>query len=145
MDTPEDINEVGLSDEARKLWAENEQIRGDYENLTQEFLTERDARNTILDEYDGLVKEYNATINKYNTGVKQDVYLYNVEINNTNSERNAVVSKGRALQRNIDLQEINIETLKALLEQIKGDFDASDKHFVDYINKLKATGLNAQE
>lgn len=120
-------------------------MRGDYENLTQEFLTERDARNTILDEYDGLVKEYNATINKYNTGVKQDVYLYNVEINNTNSERNAVVSKGRALQRNIDLQEINIETLKALLEQIKGDFDASDKHFVDYINKLKATGLNAQE
>ena len=67
VDTPEDPDEVGLSEDARRLRAENENLKENYSSSTTNLLEARDERNKIIEEYDALVKEYNQTIQHYNT------------------------------------------------------------------------------
>ena len=77
--------------------------------------------------------------------VKQDVYLYTVDTNNANSEMNTTDQRAKMLGRRIELQEVNIDTMKKMMEQIRSDYEASDRHYLDYIQKLKKTALDAQD
>ena len=44
------------------------------------------------------------------------MYLYTVDTNNANSEKNTTDQRAKMLGRRIELQEVNIDTMKQMME-----------------------------
>ena len=142
VDTPEDLKEKGLTQDAKKLRDENEKLRKQQDGLTTDLLKERDARNTFINDHRNLVQEYNKNIEKYNTnllGVAQDVELIKTDFNQAGHQLvNSSTHKDK-LQRSKQLTDEDITLKKALLEQLKKDYESTDKTYSDYLDLLRNT------
>jgi len=78
VDTPEDLKEKGLTQDAKKLRDENEKLWKQQDTLVLDLVKERDARNTFINDHRKVVEDYSKTIETYNTnllGTVQDVEL----------------------------------------------------------------------
>ncbi len=142
VDTPEDLKEKGLTQDAKKLRDENEKLRKQQDGLTTDLLKERDARNTFINDHRNLVQEYNKNIEKYNTnllGVAQDVELTKTDFNQAGHQLvNSSTHKDK-LSRAKQLTDEDITLKKALLEQLKKDYESTDKTYSDYLDLLRNT------
>ena len=106
------------------------------------MLKERDARNTFINDHWNLVQEYNKNIEKYNTnllGVAQDVELIKTDFNEASHYLVNSATHKDQLQRSKLLTDEDITLKKALLEQLKKDYEQTDKTYSDYLDLLRNT------
>ena len=147
VDEPEDLSEVGFSDEAKETRQENEKLREQQDALTNELLSHRDERSDLIEEHNCLVREYNGTVELFNTN------LQNVQTQSFQNQSNYNISKLEFARENIrfesdsrkkELSAVTIKALEARLSQMRSDFDSSDSHYKTYINSLRQTGIDHQ-
>ena len=145
VDAPEDIEEVGLSEESRAVRAENEELRNKKATLTETLLAENKEKDELLAKHSDLVSEYNGAIAGFNTqllALKQDSLLTSVDLAEAESKATTGKDAAELTSAKVGFQESTIARLEALLAQMRADFAASDEHYADYIKSLKDIGLS---
>ena len=142
VETPEDLKEKGLSKEAKTLRDENEKLRKEQDKLTDNWVKERDLRNTLIADHQNLVQEYNRTIEKFTTLqliTEQDNYLIQQDLNNAKSQLNGQFAIKDSLLKSKEVNAVDIAALQALLDQMRKDFEATDKSYNAYTDILRQT------
>lgn len=139
IDTSEDLNEQGLSQEAKQLRDENNKLKNQFEKSTSDLVKERDERDGFLEEHNQTVKAYNQTIYKFNNLLLTTEQARKIHTDNLHEllhQANRFDEQNDHLEQRLQVTDIDIDSMSQTVDSLRQDLSTTDKIYSEHISEL---------